>query len=236
MPVQTFKTRDEVPAEQIEKAVEAKDGTFYLFVEEDTGGLKSALEKERKAAREAAKREKEIADKLAAIEAERQEADLAKAGLKDVKRKWQAEELEPVVKERDAFREKYLGRALAGEIKAILADLDVVDVDAAYRLLGSDFELGEEEKPVLKADPTADVKAHLEKQLGDRYKYLVRGTQAAGDGARGPKGSAKGGSPKPPTQWTAQERREFIERHGASEFQRLLDAEGLAKLTAKRAA
>ena len=236
MPTQTFKSKDEVPQEFAETAIEAKDGTFHVFTDEDTGGLKSALQKEREASRKAKKEAADAQERLSAIEAENKEAELAKHGLKDVKRKWAEEELAPVSKERDAFKAKYLERALAGEIKAMLNDIGVVDVEGAYRLLGADYELGDEEKPVLKRDPTADVRKSLEKVLNDRYKYLLKGTQAAGGGAAGAKGAGGGGGQKPPTQWSVDERRAFIDQHGMAEYQKLLDAEGLARLTAKRAA
>lgn len=64
------KVVDAVPAGQESFYVE-KDGKFHLDVEggfEDTTGLKSALQKERDAAKEASRRTKELEDKFAGID------------------------------------------------------------------------------------------------------------------------------------------------------------------------
>ncbi|HET8769430.1 MAG TPA: hypothetical protein VFM71_00460, partial [Gemmatimonadaceae bacterium] len=120
--------------------------------------------------------------------------------------------------------------------KSMLADLDVHDVDAAYRLLGGDFELGDDETPTLKSDPTADVKKHLEKQLNERYKYLLKGTQAAGGGAGGSKGSGSGTGSITPTKMTTEQIHEYIDKHGREAYMTALAAEETALLTKKAAA
>src|SRR5574340_829949 len=60
---------DAVPAGQEAFYVE-KDGKFHLDVTgiEDTSGLKSALQKEREAAKEASRKAKELEDKFAGID------------------------------------------------------------------------------------------------------------------------------------------------------------------------
>jgi len=214
-------------AEPLRGAYVERDGKYELDVDlSEFDGIKRKNEQllgETKAERQ---KRREAEDRLKAIADEQERTALEKQGLKDIKAKWEKEALEPVAQERDAFRQKYLDRALTGELKAMLADLDVIDVDAAYRLLGGDYELGDEERPVLKADPTADVRKHLAAQLAGKYAFLLKGTAASGGGAGGTKrgGDLPGGAPKP-SKMKTEEIRAYVEKHGREAWQQLVDAE-----------
>lgn len=234
LPIVTDKL-DAIP-EPLRAAYVEREGKFYLDAEiEDNAGLKSALEKERTGRRTAEARAKAADDEKAALKAEKDAAELEKSGAKEYRKKWVSEELEPVAKDRDTYKTKYIDRALAGEVKGMLADLDVIDVAAAYRLLGDDFELGEDEKPALKADPTADVRKHLQKVLTEKYPYLIKGTQASGGGAGGSRTAAAAAGDNV-FKWTEAQRAEFIQANGFDAYNAKLNASVLAQATTKAAA
>lgn len=231
----TTDSLDTIP-EAARGAYVEREGKFHLDAEvEDVAGIKAKnvqLLGETKSERD---KRKALEQEVAAMRRAAEEADLAKSGLKDVKAKWQKDELEPIAKERDAFKAKYHARAHRGELVGILGKLDVIDPDAAYRLLGDDFELSAEDALVLKADPTADIQKHLQQTLAEKYPYLVRGSQASGGSASGGKGSGGTGG-KSPTQMDSTERAQFIATHGEQAYLDLLSKESTAILTTKKKA
>lgn len=233
MPVQTFTKREDIPAELADKVIEAKDGSFYHFADEDTKGLKSALDKERDAAKEAKRIAAEERAKREAFEAEAKAREAGLTGEKLAEIRAQAEaKFKADLDERDRLKQENRTLRLDTQAKSLLAGL-VPDVDAAWKLIGSDYDLTDDGKAIVKGDPTADVKAHLTQTQKEKYPWLFLGTGAAGGAGTGGRGGAGGGTAKPPTAWTADERSEFLRTHGAEAYQTLLQKEATDRLTAK---
>lgn len=186
MPLQTFKTREEVPADQIEQAVEAKDGTFYVFRDEDTSGLKTALQKEREARKSA-----EAAAAKAAEAA--QQTELKEKGLLEAKQKWDSEHLAPVKERLSTLEQENRALKLTGPAKEIFRKVGIIDPDDPWARYGSELELSEKGTPMLKSDPTAD----LEKWaagLKEKHPQWFDGTHADGGDARGGRGKGPSAS------------------------------------------
>jgi hypothetical protein len=181
VPVQLFDSQDAIPEEHRAAALETKDGKFAAFIDTDVSGLKSALEKERTARKDAEK----AANALAAAA---RDADLKDKGLLETKQKWDEEILKPIAAERDALSQKVRTLSLEIPLKTQLAArlVDENAVEAVWRLESEKFDLAEGDKPVLKNNPTQDVAQYLDGLKGV-YPWAFKGTQASGGGAGGGK-------------------------------------------------
>lgn len=199
MPLETFDTLDVIPEDVRANAIETKDGTFVVYREADTSGLTSALAKEREARKAAEK-----AAKLAAEDA--REKELAAAGLLDAKRKWDAEILAPLQSELETLRGETRTLKLVTPVKDALRAAGVIDPDDAFKLLADRFDLADSGQPILKDNPTADIKKWAETELAKAKPYLFAGTQASGSGA---KGSGPGAS-KPTRVISASDTKAFL--------------------------
>lgn len=185
MPLETFDSIDAIPEDARETAIETKDGKFIVWREPDTSGLTSALAKEREARKVA-----EAAAKRAANDA--REKELAAAGLLDAKKRWDEELLVPLQTEAEKLRAEVRALKLISPVKDALRAAGVIDPDDAYKLLADRFDLAENGAPILKDNPTADIKKWAETELAKAKPYLFAGTAASGGGARG---AAAGGKP-----------------------------------------
>jgi len=191
MALKKYAKKEDVPADQQADAIELKDGQWAVSEPDDTSGLQSALDGER-AKREAAENlvKKQAAD-LRKAEAEKKAAShglsaeqlqqIRAEASKDAEDKLAAKEAE-LVAERTASRTKDIGSAfksLAGEQKFLGAKLDDL-----FALHGSEFDLTDDRKLMVKGKPGIDPKKHMESLAKLRPEW-VEGTKAAGGGAGG---------------------------------------------------
>lgn len=233
MPVETFETQEDVPEEFRESAIETKAGKFIVVREDDTSGLKSALDKERKARKDAEKEAKERAQRLADLELE---AKASKEGLTSERlaeiRKQVAAEFEPYRTKAETLEAENRSLKLTDRVKALMEKADFHDVEAVWKLHGEDFDLTDDGQPIVKAEPGKSLEKHIA-EIATAKPYLVRGTQAAGGDAKGARGAApeKGGKV---SALKGEALEAYIERHGYDEFRRQLDAEMVAALTATK--
>lgn len=198
MPVQKFATLDEVPEAQRETAIETKDGTFVVFVEDDAAPLKTALEEER-AKREAA--EKNATKAAAALRKAEAEAKAKASGLSDEQiaalradlRREIESEYEPVkakATEADVLAAENRALLLDAKVKAAMAAKGVrADrIEALFKVAGDRFDLTADKTPTLKATPGVSIDAYIADALKAEFPEFYEGTKATGSGAPGSNG------------------------------------------------
>ncbi len=214
MPMKTADSLDAVPESFRSAAFETKDGKFVYAEDEDVSGLKSALQKEREAKREAENRAKQLADEAA-------KADLSAKGLLEAKQKWDEEHLKPVKTELEAKAALVARLQLENPVKDLMRAAGMYDAEDGWRLLGDQFELVDG-KPILKADPTADIAKYLTTTLKAKKPHLFKGTAAGGSGAEG--GGSDGTAPATgdPRKWTQAQKNAYFEQHGAAKYGELV--------------
>lgn len=237
MPVETFDTLDAVPEEMRDAAIETKAGKFIVARDPDTSGLTSALEKERKARRDAEKVAKERDARLAELELEAKgtAAGLTSEKLKEI-RAQVAAEFEPYKSKAEALAAENRALKLNDRVKAMLAKADFVDVDAAWKLFGDEFDLTDDGQPIVKAEPGKAIDKHIA-DLAAAKPYLVKGTQASGGGAGGNRGTGAPAKGDDVFTWTSEQRAQFIQTNGLAAYQDKLDAAQVARaVAAKKAA
>lgn len=233
MPAETFESKDAIPEEFREAAIETKDGRFLVVRDEDTSGLKSALEKERGARKEAEKAAKERAARLQELELE---AKASKEGLTTDKlkeiRQQVAAEYEPFKAKAEQYAAENRALKLNDRVKALLAKAEFVDAEVAWKLFGEQFDLTEDGQPIVKDAPGTSLDAHIAK-IAEAHPYLVKGSQIAGGGAAGAKAGAAPASPTKVSALTGDALQAYIAKHGYETWKQQLDAESIAILTAK---
>lgn len=230
---------------------EERDGKFHLPVAglEDTSGLKSALEKERKAARELEKRVKrweslgktdeEIADLLKAqeeAEAKRaKEAGDTEAILKQHQDKW-AKERAALESELNAARASERNAIIENSIMAALTKasateegIDLMPDRLANRIK---FETQDGKRVVRIMQPDGETPMagsgkdglatfdDLVKEAMAKWPSLFKGTGAGGSGTP-PKQSAGGTGGKKRSEMSAAERAAYIKEHGIETYNKL---------------
>lgn len=191
------------------------DGTFRLLVDgvEDTTGLKSALEKERKARREFERRAAQLKDvdpdeyqRLKAEAEERENQKLKEEGkFEELRKKWaedkakQQQEYEGKLSEKDRLLNKLVleqqikSMAVTCGVKPSLVD-DVAELILARKLVqlsedGSIVVMGADGSP-----STDDLKTFFDKSFkADRPDYYAANGSAGGGGTGGRTGKAGGG-------------------------------------------
>jgi hypothetical protein len=222
--LKTFATRDEIPEGQREAAVETKDGKFAVSIEEDTTPLKNSVAAARKERDEANRKAKELEARIGTLE---ESIEAGKAGitgdkLTEIQRKAE-ERFKPQLAELEKAKGELRKLRLETPAKGLLGKNKAIDQDAAWKIVGEDFDLTDDGKLIVKADPTADVEKYISGTLVTKYPYLFQGSQADGGGASGAQKGAPSGSAKPPTQWTTDERASYIDEHGVEKYQELLN-------------
>lgn len=214
-----------------------RDGKFYLDAEiEDVSGLKSALKKEREALKKSDEKRKEYEAQIEADRVKMEEAELAKKGLTDVKKKWDEEQLRPVAEKLSAAEARIHELTFGSQMDVMLADADVVNLKAARKQFDEYYQLNEEGKLAPKEDPTADPSKYLVGSLKKEYGFIFKGTQAAGGGAAGSGAGKPGTGGKPASKWTQEERADFINANGADAYMALLDSQMAAAGSKSKAA
>lgn len=227
---------DAVP-EALRSAYVERDGKYYLDAEiEDVTPLKAKNATLIAEKREAQRKAQDAAERLAALEQEREAAaaGLTAEKLAEIQRKAE-EKFKPVVDKLTAAEQQIRAMQLDGTVKSLLAKANAVDVEDAWKVLGAEFDLTDDGKVILKADPTADVESYVTKTLVAKKGHLFKGTQAAGGGAAGQSFGGGAGGTKPPTKWSAEERAAYIDQHGAESYRTLLNEEMRAALKPKAA-
>lgn len=193
MPLQTFKTREEVPEDAREGALELKDGTFAVVVD-DAKDTILKIRQERDAFK---KQAREYADKVEAVERER---DALKANTGDAEKKvadllakWQADteaKVGAVAKERDEFAAKLRQVTLVDKAREtfLKAGGRPEKVDAALKLVGDRLDLMDG-KPVVKDANGEVTTTTLDDLFGKEFRKempeFFAGTKASGGGAGG---------------------------------------------------
>lgn len=193
MPLQTYKTRDEVPEDAREGALELKDGTFAVVVDDakDTI-LKIRQERDafKKQAREAAER----------AEAAERERDAAKASSGDVDKKvadlltkWEKDteaKVAAVAKERDDALGQLRQVTLVDKAREtfVKAGGRPEKADAALKLVRDRLDLIDG-KPVVKDAQGEVTTTTLDDLFGKEFRKempeFFAGTKATGSGAAG---------------------------------------------------
>jgi hypothetical protein len=182
-----------VPDEQNE------DGTPYREDEgkepteqpDPTAGLKSALQKEREARKAAEKAVKSVESRLLEMEqtVKAKESGITSERLDEIRTLAEAK-FKADLEERDRLRAENRTLKLDNSVKKVLEKAEVVSVEGAWKMFHDEFDLTDDGRPIVKADPTADVEHYVTQTLRAQHPYLFRGTQAGGGGAMGGRGTA----------------------------------------------
>jgi hypothetical protein len=219
MPLKTFETKDAVPEAQREGAIETKDGKFLVLEEPDNTALVSALDKERKD-------RKDLAAKVAKMEldAKAKDGGLTTEKLDEIKAQVRAE-YEPKLKELEKAQGDIRTLKLHDRVKGMLVSAEFIDAEAAYKIVGEDFDLTDDGQPIVKGQPAKDLKKHID-EIAAKYPFLVKGSQASGGGSGGSRKGGPAGDVKVST-LKGPELEAFLNKHGSEEFQRRLDAEAV---------
>jgi hypothetical protein len=225
---------DAIP-EAARAAYVEKDGAFVLDVElEDTSGLKSALQKEREAAKAATRAAKELEARLAAFETEKAAtaAGLTSEKLKEIEQQV-AERIRGEYEPKLAKAQEAEARSRSNALKAALAP-HVVDADDAVALLADQFEFTDDGVPMPKGGEPGAMDTFIQ-SLATKKPHLFRGTAAAGGGANGAGSPGAAGREKgrAPTEWTPAEKMEYAQAHGRDALMRLFEAEGKKRAEAQ---
>jgi hypothetical protein len=233
MALKVFDTKDAVPESLRETAIETKDGKFAISEEEDVTPLRTTLEKERKRANDEEKARK--AAETARLELERrlegQQVGLTEAQQKEYRDKVKADleqeykplkdiEVEHKALKRLTLLDNPVKETMLSEKVGVRGERQA----ALWTLIKDRFDLTADGKPMVKDHPGLSVEQYLASEVKKEYPEFYKGTQAAGGGAGGSSGDGKGGmqNSKPPTQWTSEERRTFIETQGVQAYNELL--------------
>jgi hypothetical protein len=224
MPLKAYDAKDAIPESLRDAAIETKDGKFVVAEDEDTTPLKNSIAATRKERDAAKKKAQELEVRLAELE---EEVTAGKKGVSSDKlaeiRKQAEEKFKADLEERDRLRGEVRSLKLDGSVKAMLAKAEAVDVNDAWEIVGKEFDLTDDGKPIVKADPTADVEKYVA-SLRAKKPHLFKGSQASGGGAAGKQnGGLPSANAKPVTQWTVEEKAAYREQHGEDAIQGLLN-------------
>lgn len=185
-----FDTQEAVP-EAFRDHYEERDGKWHFKAPEDDG-LKTAIAAERQKREAAEKLAKKAADELKSLQTK---ADAAKAGLTEEQlEKLRADIRNDLEKEYAQFKTdaERLGTEnrtlkLDNAVKALMGS-DKVKVrgermEALWKLIGERFDLTDDGKPMVKANPGVTVEKYLADTVKKEFPEFFTGTQASGGGA-----------------------------------------------------
>lgn len=183
-----FDTQDAIP-EAFREEYEEKDGRWHP----KDDGAKTALAEER-TKREAA--EKLVTKTTKELKALETRATAERAGITDEQlQKLRAEiradletEYTPLKEKADRFGSENRTLKLDNAVKAVMGAEDVkvrsARMDALWRLIGDRFDLTDDGKPMVKANPGVEVKKYLAETVKKEYPEFYEGTAGSGGGAR----------------------------------------------------
>lgn len=203
-----FKKKEDIPAVILD-LYEEKEGEWVPKPDEeaeDTTALKTALEKERKARKDAEKAAKD-AEKSAADK--KKDDDLRSKGLTDEQLKKIREEVRadvekeyaPTKEAAEKLKKENRTLRLDNAVKTVMSKKEVgvrADrLDTLWKLVGEDFDLTDDGQPMVKDKPGTTVEKYLMDTVKKTFPEFYVGTQAAGGGAKGDHSPAPtNGSPK----------------------------------------
>lgn len=183
MPLPTFATREEIPDAFRDEYIE-KDGKWVPNVE-DVSGLKSALERQKEEARQAKARAKELEELQKAKAAGITDEQLAKL------RQEIAAEKAPLEEKVTRYEQELRSLKLDSRIKSMLgeAGANPARLDALLKLTLERFDLNDSGTPIVKDQPTADLKKYIGEKIAAEYPELFLSKQKGGTGASGSGGT-----------------------------------------------
>jgi hypothetical protein len=250
MPFPKFAKQDEIP-EAFRSEYEERNGEWHPKVE-DTTGLKNSLE--------AARRERdEFKTKLGAeteksaglqrqLDAQKAAGGDPDAKISELLAKWEKDKAAAVEAATKPLQEQ-LGQK-DGQLRTLLIDDKLREAfiaaggrpekaDRAIALNKQHFDLIDGNR-LVKKDAQGNVLTEtVEDHFGKTYKAIdpefYKGTEAAGGGAGGhqqPGPGAANGLDADPTQWSGEQRAQFIEQNGPEAYRTTLDKHLAAKVTA----
>jgi hypothetical protein len=225
---------DAIP-EPLRAAYIEREGKFHLDADiEDVTPLKSTLDKERQRADVAEKERKRLDREFKELQ---QKQDAAKLGKTDEELKQLREsvrgdlesEYAPFKEKAEKYDSLHRSVLLDTPIKELMLS-ESVGVRgerqvALWKLVGDRFDLTDDGKPMVKDHPGLSVEKYLADQVKKEFPEFYKGTQAAGGGAGGTTAKPADAPTKPPTQWSSEERRIYIEANGPAAYRALLDAQ-----------
>lgn len=249
-----FKTQDEIPESLRGEALALADGTFLVIEADGSGddGAVRALAAEREARKAAevaaAKARDELAEatkKLEALDASGRNTD---AKINELLDKWRADKdkavadalkpLQDQLAEASARLTRYelddrlvaaFRKAEGDEARAARA-LVLAKQDGWQLVDGKIVRLGSDGNPL-----TQTPDEYFANDLREDLPEFFKGTQGSGGGGGnggGGNGTTRGGdTAKPPTEWSSDERRAFIEQNGPAAYTQLLEKSMAASLT-----
>jgi hypothetical protein len=186
-----YKTKEEIPAEQQAAAIELKDGTFVVDEPADDSVHAGALDKERKARTAAEALAKKAADELKKLQTEQKAAEhgLTAEKLQEIRtavRKEVEDELKPKLEAADKHASENRTLKLDNQVKQLAAKAGFKGdkLDDYWRLHSDEFDLTDDGKPIVKANPGESVEKKIEAHKKLRPEW-VEGTKASGGGAAG---------------------------------------------------
>lgn len=256
-----FTAFDQIPTDRQKDALKLEDGSFVLDVDSDeittlrtsvqklegtlekVRGEKSAAEKARKDAEDAA------ANVQRELEARQAGGQLTDAKVKELLDKWEVEKqaaikaaVEEATKPLGSMQErltKYeLDDVLGSEfIKAGGTEKRRAQAVALAKLNGFQLVDGKVVRKVNGEIQTTSVTDYFGGEFKTEMQEWYEGSKASGGGAGGGTGggapTGNGGSAKPPTEWTSDERRAYIETNGQEAYRKLLNDQLVAAATPK---
>jgi hypothetical protein len=257
-----FTAFDQIPADRQKDALKLEDGSFAIDVDSDeittlrtsVTKLEGTLEKVRgeKSAAEKAKKDAEdaAANVQRELEARQAGGQLTDAKVKELLDKWEVEKqkaiaaaVEEATKPLGSMQErltKYeLDDVLGSEfIKAGGTEKRRAQAVALAKLNGFQLVDGKVVRKVSGEIQTTSVTDYFGGEFKTEMQEWYDGTKASGGGAGGgtgggaPAGGGTGGT-KPPTEWSSDERRTFIETNGQDAYRKLLNDQLVAAATPK---
>jgi len=139
----------------------------------------------------------ELEAEIARIEAEgeAQDAGLTKEKLQEIENSVQArleKKYAPLADQNKSLSEQVRTLTLDNVVKALMPKKGVrADrVDALYRVAKDNFDLTEDNAPILREDPGADIGEFIETKLAEQWPEFFEGTGSSGGGASRSAGGA----------------------------------------------
>jgi multidrug efflux pump subunit AcrA (membrane-fusion protein) len=177
----TFASMEEVP-EAFRPSYEMVDGKA---VPSDIAKLTAALNKERAEREVAAKAAKDAEKRAAELEqtSKAQKAGLTDAQLAELRADFE-KQVAPEREARAAAEQKLRALQLDAALKSVMATSGVraERIDTMWKLVGDQFDLNADGSPIVKANPTAQVKDHVA-GLVKEYPEFFAAPAASGGGA-----------------------------------------------------
>jgi hypothetical protein len=195
MPITTYDTIDAVPEDARDTALPLADGRFIVVQDEDVSGLKENQSKLIAEKRKADKERRELAAKLAELEAEREatKAGLTSEQLAKIRADVEAQ-YHPLKQEAETYKAKLRALTLDGAVQREMAKAGVRGerIEALWRLASDQFDLTDDGEPYVKNAPAKSIAAFVASDLKQTYPEFFAGTAASGGGAPGARGTASG--------------------------------------------